>query len=189
MNAPTSDIRKLMESVFGDARKIALSGEEVCAAFFGQSQDGQVYVYMTPWRDEDDKRMALQMLKLAFVVHGVQSYVQVSECWTVTRYDKDEAENGPAPSECPDRQEILMVLGVEHGKVLTATAKLGYDKDANRTVGDLNWLPQDTELTGRMTGLLPPKGLPLMDSARRELAESLLIKMGMQYAQRTDVVH
>jgi hypothetical protein len=153
-----SDLRQRMQSVFATARKIALSGEEVMPIFFATTKDGQCCAYMTPFDGDESKDKITSYLRLAFAVRGVTSYVAVSEAWCVRRAP-DEDPLAERPSECADREEVIIISGASRTEKLMGIAKLGYDGD-NRTCADLE-ISEDGNASGRMVDLLWDEATPI----------------------------
>lgn len=172
-------LKKLAEKCFETSRDIVLRNEEVVPVFFARNDKGEASAFMTPWGDEYSKIITLKMVQLAFALHGATSYVAVSEAWVVSRKGDDAKDRlnygGPPPSECPDREERLVFTCVDKDGAVMAMAKLGKDKDANRTCGPLEWMPYDGDVTGRMVSLLPPGGSPKLPP---ELLAKAMTRLG-----------
>lgn len=166
-------LRSLMQGAFDTAKSIVIKGDEVIPVFFARWEDTKVGMYMTPWTDEQSKQAMLMALKLAFAARGVDSYVSVSEAWAIKRDKGFDPEKSPSPSQCEDREEIMILTGVSHDGVIAATAKLGREGD-KRTIGDLTWLPGDHQMSGRMLELLPPEGCHCAPQHIIEKIESMI---------------
>lgn len=99
------------------------------------TQDGKTVIMMTPFFGPDQKDMIAEGLKLIMRETHTIRYTFASEAWTVKRTKRPTDYDTP-PSECADRQEILMITG---GDRINGTKMRIYDiiRDADGTVVDL----------------------------------------------------
>lgn len=152
-----SPLHNLMESGWSFALSyIDEEGEELVPQFLGQDDDGTISVYVCPWSSEDEKAWAIKEVAKHFAEHKVKRYVLLSEAYRAA-YDKG-SDGEMRPSEHPDREEVLMVLGVdpEAGEALQYFATITKDADGKRKVGDRDVIPMDNTIGGRMLELLGP---------------------------------
>jgi hypothetical protein len=133
---------------------IANRPAEIMPHFLGSDGTDKLNVYMTPWRDEADKVVALAMLRARFAQDGIVRYAMVSETWAVVR-DVNGPKEHRMPSECPDRQERLMVLGVEYGGSRAVFCDI-IREDGKRRCSPPQWQTYDS-MSGRMGSLLPKR--------------------------------
>lgn len=150
------DLKELMQmGLERAANHIAKSpaNDEVVPHFIGT--DGKnISVYMTPWNGEFEKALTIAKLRTLFAEHGIIRYAMVSEVWCIARNADSPDERRP-PSQCPDRQERLMVLGVEYGGSQHAYCDI-IREDEKRRCGPPQWMTYGG-LSGRMTTLLPER--------------------------------
>jgi hypothetical protein len=116
--------------------------------------DGEHVLIATPWRDDVEKAITIDQLRKYFRERQVKRFAFIVEAWTARQVQTlREVNEGPRPSEHPDRREVLMIsaedrdgsqimgqyyiLRPEHGRPSSPLQVNIYDKT-----------------TGRMTGLL-----------------------------------
>ncbi len=133
---------------------------EIAPQFCAETQHGQRMVMMTPWRNEDDKRFMLEMLRHKFRELGVRRYVLSVEAYMAEYSDGPTDPNDPdfvMPSKRDDRVEILIILGVDPdaGEILQYHAKI-LNRNGRRKLAERVAEPHSTTMEGRMTTLLGP---------------------------------
>ena len=168
---PELKLRDLMQSGYETARKIVLTGQEAVPVFIAQWGDGNVAIYATPWGSEEEKGRILTILRVLFAARNVQQYALISEVWAVERKSLEEIGER-MPSECEDRRERLMILGVASDKILAAFADLGHGQDNSRTCGPLTWINDADKFGGRMAELLPDPAWGLPPPGTAEMLEA-----------------
>ncbi len=130
-------------------------GEDLIPCFIGFNRRNEAFMIGTPWDDEEDKVRALFYVKMFFAWKEVDSYLQVSEAWTVTR--ELGSTDTRAPADCPERQEVIVVNGVNRAGAVGLHAKIARDGKMV-ACSDPEWAGNG-DMTGRMTDLLPPEGM------------------------------
>ena len=128
---------------------------EVLPMWHAVQGNGEHMLIATPWKDDTEKMITVDMLRRVFREHHVKRFAFIVEAWLATLKTKREVDEGPRPSEHPDRREVLMVtaedrdgsqiMGVyyilrpEHGPPkLSPLDVQTYDKTAGRMVGLLD---------------------------------------------------
>ncbi len=172
MKAPP--LESMMQTAYSSASKIIAGGEEAQPVFLAEMGDGGVYVYMAAWRDHDEKVAITSALRLIFAARKVKRYVFVAEAWTVKRAERP-GPNDPPPSECPDRIEVLSILGVEPGRSIGSYAEIHRDGD-QRSVGEFR-VHDSCPSEGRMVELLPDPTWPQPPEGTAEMIEAKLAKI------------
>lgn len=155
INKDLSPLHALMESTWNIAQKMLADGEQEIMPQFAAEVDGALLLYMTPWGDEEEKSAALVFLRKEFAERGVQRYVMLSEAWAIKR--EGEYDNSIAPSEAPDRIEVVQVLGVDPGagEVMSFQAEIHTD-GTGRRLGEREVMEYGAGVGGRMVELLGP---------------------------------
>lgn len=148
-------LKELMQMGLDKAMaEIAERTDEIMPHFIGSDGADKINIYMTPWRDEADKVLVLAMLRAKFAEDGIVRYALVSETWAVLR-DVNGPKEHRMPMDCPDRQERLMVMGVEYGASRSVFCDIVRDGDKRRC-GPPQWQTYDN-VSGRMLTLLPDR--------------------------------
>lgn len=165
-----------LEQMTDFAAKTALGiiadGEEAQPMFIAQWGNGQIGIYATPWRNDDDKEFAARALKMLFAAREVQRYVFVSEGWAVMRKHESQIE-GLRPSQEPDRVEILHVVGIERGAVRLGMGEIKHAEDGERSVPNIDWKTPD-HVEGRFMELLPDPDAPKPPAGTAEKIEKAI---------------
>lgn len=155
-----SKLYELMEQTWGYALDTFDPESEMLIKFLAQEADGGLSIYVTPWQNDFDKTMILNMLRKQFKEKGIQRYVLMSEVWTASYSDKAErdkaVEDRLMPRDHPNRVEKLMLLGVDPGaaEVMQYAAIITKDAEGKRVLGAREVLEAAVKTAGVMTELL-----------------------------------
>ena len=159
-NDDLSPLLKLVDMSWKIAASfITNNKDELMTQFIAETRDGSLQFYSTPWGNEEEKVIVLDLLRKKFAEEGVVRYVLTSEVWRV-RYAADDArlkdEDRPMPSQDPQRESALMVIGVDPaaGEVLHYGASI-IEGDDGRSLGERQ-TEQRGQMGGRMINLLGP---------------------------------
>lgn len=157
-----SPLHDLVEHSWSFAESyLGKDGKEIMTQFTAQTADGALNIYMTPWGNEAEKQWTLDKLRAHFAETNVQRYVMISEIWRVTYKGADipdiRAGKHVMPSQHPNREECLMVLGVDPGagEIMQFIAPI-ITEDGKRRLGERESPPHEGEASGRMIDLLGP---------------------------------
>ena len=150
-------LQALFELAAANAARIFLESDdhEVHPMWHAVMGNGEHMLIATPWQDDTEKEIALEMLRSVFRQHHVKRFAFIVEAWLAVAATKEEVFEGPRPSEHPDRREVLMVtaedrdgsqimgtyyiLRPEHGPPKLSPLEVNkYDHTAGRMVGLLD---------------------------------------------------
>lgn len=153
-------LTKMLKLVAEKAQEIARTGTEVSPVFVFEDANEQGALIMTPWRNDQERAIALTMLRILFKQSSTVRYVTASEAWLSVQ---DNGEPRCQPKDDPQRTSVLMVVGVEKGckpvfevydiKDLNDSQKrtlIRRDNDYTGIGGALTELLDDDEPKGRM---------------------------------------
>ena len=130
------------------------AGGDLVPCFIGFSDKNEVFMMVTPWDSEEDKVRSLRYVQLFFAWKQVTSYIQVSEAWTVTR--ELGQEDSRAPADCENRSEVIVVNGLVRSGAMGLMSRIVRDGKLV-ACSPPEW--HESQMTGRMTQLLPPEGM------------------------------
>jgi hypothetical protein len=117
--------------------------------FITIDSNGTKNLLVTPWNGEDEKTLVLRNLKKIFRETGVVAYLNVTEAWVTKQF-----HSGKPPSECEDREEVVMISAVSKEGSMGRLLYIVREKDGD--VVDLVRRGDNevTGLTGRLVELL-----------------------------------
>lgn len=155
---PLSKLYELMEKTWAFAVATFDPTDDTMVQFFAQTDDNKLNIYATPWHNDFEKAMVLNLLRDRFKAEGVQRYTLVSEAF-FAEYPADAPEDGDSelpPSAHPNRIETLIVLGVDPDahEIMQYNAIITRDADGNRSLGVRVSLEASATPGGVMTELL-----------------------------------
>ncbi len=132
-------------------------GDSSIATFVAENQNGELFMYGTPFDGDKSKQALIRFLRAEFKKRGIVRYVLATEAWMSVR-EKNEIPNSLPPSEDPLRRDVLMIIGVEkNGKTVCRSAKIVVADTNKRCVDacDPNMANDSyTGIGGRMSSLL-----------------------------------
>jgi hypothetical protein len=106
----------LLELAGKHARRVLVEMKEAeLMPTFLMIADGQNILMPAPWRDENQKRLMLAAVRKILKDKRVTRYSVVSEAWSAVQPKdwKPGMPEGPAPSERPDRKEIVIAIAAD----------------------------------------------------------------------------
>lgn len=157
------DLGEWMKTELEFNKKIVSAGEELYPRWVGQSTDGKIYVFATPWTDEDDKRRHVAHVRAMFAIYDIERYLFSAEAWVARQ--KGDKPLDCMPSEHPDRTEALIVVAVDRHAPMECSVPLTRDENGKVSFGEPIVC---TQIEGRMASLLPDPGRPQVPVALRE---------------------
>jgi hypothetical protein len=146
----------LLDSAEQHIRRVLLERkeDELVPLFVMAKRDGMI-LCPTPWRDDFEKALMVDMVRQEIRKEGVKAYVFMSEAWSAKQPAgwKPGDPEGPAPSDRPDRQEIVFALACDKERALERVWRI-----VRGEAGTIVKLEREekttTGLVGRMAGLL-----------------------------------
>ena len=106
---------EMMKLAEGQARRVLIgSKEELVPSWLVVEAGGEVAIYLTPWRNDVEKLLTVEAMRLTMRACNAQAYSFLIEAWTA-RIQGEEAKapyTGPPPSQRADRQECVMMMAV-----------------------------------------------------------------------------
>jgi hypothetical protein len=107
-----------------DVAKINLEkSKSLIPVIFFETRKGQTEVVVMVWKNEQEKRMFIELMKLRCETGEVKSYLMLNEAWVVSRKKEDFDTNIRASKEL-DREECLVATYKdEKGKKMTKMVK------------------------------------------------------------------
>jgi len=153
----SDELDALLEGAGEHARRVLVEMKEAELApiFLMVGPEDENILMPAPWRDENQKRIMLAAVREIMKDKRVTSYSEVSEAWSSVQPKdwKPGMPEGPAPSERPDRKEIVIAIAADR-----TTAKSRAWDIVRGEAGSIVDLRLDgnalTGLEGRMADLL-----------------------------------
>ncbi len=165
---------------FDDAVKYAkeslLEKKEFYPVFIANSVTGKKFIVVSPWKDDKEKQLIVQFVKLLFISESVDEYIFMTEMW-FKKVDKMADRPKGFICDLPDKQEGFMVIHVklENGKLNIQSQFL----EIIRTNGfELKEIPEYANVAGTFTELLT---LHKPNDNERELVKTLLAEFQRRY--------
>jgi hypothetical protein len=151
-NQPT--LRTLFEVGRDNAARVFHEMGNVSPIWHAVPAQGDHLLIATPWRSDDEKRIAMEFLRDKFKELNVQRFVCVVEAWAVMGRNIDTV-SGVRPSEHPDRREVVRVQAEDRdGSVLSGQYYILRPEHGPATLSQFHEDPGNMVMTGCMTGLL-----------------------------------
>lgn len=151
-----SKLQELFDIAAANAARIFNTSEdhEVLPMWHAVYGNGEHAIIATPWSSDEDKEIALDMLRMLFRVHQVKRFAFIVEAWITVVQTKHELYKGPPPSEHPDRREVLMVTAEDRdGSQIMGLYYILRPEHGPPTLSPLKVQPYNAT-AGRMVGLL-----------------------------------
>ena len=122
----------------------------------------------------DDKDLFAKTIRLMAVAYKASAVAMISESWIVTKQRRDrELDLSVAPSESPDREEVVSIMGESREGCGQRFLFIQRDSLGKFTGFGTSLLPQIQTVEGRFAGLLPPsEATDEMAMAARNLLQS-----------------
>ena len=146
----------LLDSAEQHIRRVLLEQkEDELVPLFVMAKPDEMILCPTPWRDDFEKALMVDMVRQEMRKEGVKAYVFMSEAWSAKQPAgwKPGDPEGPAPSDRPDRQEIVFALACDKERALERVWRI-----VRGEAGTIVKLEREekttTGLVGRMAGLL-----------------------------------
>jgi hypothetical protein len=127
---------------------------EVLPMWHAVQGNGEHVLIATPWQDDTEKQIAVEMLRDLFREKQVKRFVFIVEAWIARVKSMREVEEGPPPSKHPDRREVLMITAEDRsGETIFGQYYILRPEHGPPKLSPLEVMPYDGT-SGRMTGLL-----------------------------------
>lgn len=124
-----------MANLAGDFARLALIGSKAgfpptWVFLVGE----EPVVFQTPWQDEDEKHFYISFLRMYMRKNVVRAYSVVTEAWAMDAPEGWEpGQPHIAPSESPDRREMVITFATDGTEVEWRTWNIQRDKEGNAT--------------------------------------------------------
>jgi hypothetical protein len=157
MSIPELTVARMLELAHGQAQNIIVGNkEQIMPVFMILTGDDKIVFVGTPWDGDDQKDMAVVMLRELMREHKAVAYSFLTEAWVAPQPKgwKISDPRGPAPVDRPDRKEVVLAMATNG----TNTQYKSWDivRDAK---GNCIGLVEEKKITtfalGRFEGLLP----------------------------------
>lgn len=147
------DLLKVIKERFNEAGEM---GSPVW--FFEGDDENSKRMALTPFRNNQEKEMTIEGIKLLFKKFDVKRFVFVVEAWTVTKHSKDPEFNEELPvppSQHPDRVEVVMVTGEDRdtGESFLYQYKIDRSGPKPTLIVDEDTFSTYTNMGGRFTNI------------------------------------
>jgi hypothetical protein len=129
------DLEQIVRTaVEGAIRNLAEDGFVIPAAILVRENTPPA-VFLMPWRDEREKELSLRKIASMARDHG-QAVVYVLESW-ISRVPNPDL----SPSEDPDREEAVVVVGFSPNRVISRVVPFTRDSSGRPVPGEPEELP------------------------------------------------
>jgi hypothetical protein len=153
-----SKLQELFDNAAANAARIFNESGEVLPMWHAVYGNDENVLIATPWSGDEEKQIAVDMLRHLFRRERVKRFAFIVEAWTATSRAEDIAAKGegyvgPPPSEHPDRREVLMITAEDHGSSIMGFYYILRPEHGKAVLSPLHIQPFD-RTAGRMVGLL-----------------------------------
>jgi hypothetical protein len=153
-NTMVTELRKLFTVAHVNAAKLFRMEGEVSPLWHAVPKHGSHMLISTPWSNDLEKELAMEILRDKFAKLGVERYAFIFEAWAVLGGDPNTILS-QRPSKHPDRREMLRIMAEDkHGHVLSGHYFILRPEHKAATLSSFHEDPPDILQVGRMTGLL-----------------------------------
>jgi hypothetical protein len=158
MSIPELTVARMLELAYGQAKNLIVGNkEQIMPVFMVLAGDDSIVFVGTPWHGDDQKNMAIVMLRELMKEHKATAYSFLTEAW-VARQPKGWRPGidprGPAPMNRPDRKEVVLAMATNGIDTQYKSWDIVRDADGNCVE-----LVEEKKITafsmGRFEGLLP----------------------------------
>jgi hypothetical protein len=136
-------VDQLVDHALGFAQRVLIEqpNAQIMPSFLIQYKNGRADIIATPWTNDDDKAIAIALIRFMLKSHNIHSYSFISEAWVANEDTRHPIRLMPRDRE--DRRETVLInaFNREGGKVRCYEIKRGPD--------------------GVVTELVPEKVVPL----------------------------
>jgi hypothetical protein len=127
---------------------------EVIPMWHAVQGNGENILIATPWSNDKEKQITVNGLRQMFAAKQVKRFAFVVEAWIAQVTTMEEMNDGPRPSEHPDRREVLMIHAEDRdGSHIMGQYYILRPEHGPPKLSPLEVMPYD-QMTGRMMGLL-----------------------------------
>lgn len=146
-------LQELFDLAAKNAARIWNESHEVLPMWHAIQGNGENTLIATPWSDDDEKEIALAMLRDFFREKHVKRFAFIVEAWVRQAKSLEDVHSCPV-SEHEDRREVLMISAEDRD----GTAMMGWYYILRPEIGPPRLSPLEVKpfdgQVGRMTGLL-----------------------------------
>ena len=147
-------LQELFDLAAKNAARLFQESGEVLPMWHAVMGNDEHTLISTPWRDDTEKDIAMDMLRRFFREAKVKRYVFIVEAWIAHVQTQREVTEGPRPSEHPDRREVLMINAEDRsGESIIGQYFILRPEHGPPTLSPLKVQPYE-HTAGRMVGLL-----------------------------------
>lgn len=156
---PLTELQDFFAIAAENVARIFRESGEVLPMWHAVDGKDEHMLIATPWNDDKEKEatsngLRLMFLRLMFRLKHVKRFAFICEAWTAQVSTMAEVNEGPRPSEHPDRREVLMIAAEDReGNTLSGFFYILRPEHGNATLSPLHMNDHDA-LTGRFTGML-----------------------------------
>lgn len=153
MSAPELTIERMLELAYGQAQNIIVGNkEQLMPIFMVLTGDDEIIFVGTPWDGDEQKDMAIHLLKDLMKRHNATAYSFLTEAW-VSAQRRDDPDRTP-PSQRADRREVVMAMATNGSDTKYRSWLIIRDVDGNCV--DLVQEKEGIQISvSRFDGLLP----------------------------------
>lgn len=158
MSAPELTIERMLELAYGQAQNIIVGNkEQLMPIFMVLTGDDEIIFVGTPWDGDEQKDMAIHLLKDLMKRHNATAYSFLTEAW-VSAQRRDDPDRTP-PSQRADRREVVMAMATNGSDTKYRSWLIIRDMDGNCV--DLVQEKEGIQISvSRFDGLLPTSPRP-----------------------------
>ena len=152
----SAKLRELFDIAAENAARMFLESDdhEVIPMWHAVQGNNEHALIATPWSNDMEKRIAVEMMRDYFRTFHVKRYAFIVEAWTAQVSTMREVDEGPRPSEHPDRREVLMISAEDRsGETIMGHYYILRPEHGPPKLSPLDVMPYD-QMSGRMMGLL-----------------------------------
>lgn len=167
--------REALEGLMKEAERYAslqMRGEGHCPPrLYMDGIEGRAVFRPPDLSSEQAKDNFATLAKLVCIAHGADAAVFVSEAWMIKAKQDQALDLNQAPSESPDRQEVVIIMGeTREGHMQKFLPILRHENGKFKSFGESPALAEN-KIQGRFAQFVP---LEVPDEETRQKAKSVL---------------
>lgn len=165
----------MVEAELFTKHSLRTSGK-VHPTLFMHGEHGKGMFSPSEMASEKDKDAFATLARLVCIAHGADATVFVSEAWTRSAKPGQKLDATKLPSQCADRQEVVMMMGQTRNECQQRMLPMERDQ-ANRFIGfGQEHKIEPDRMEGRFANLMPEE---YPNAQSREMALEALAKLGV----------
>jgi hypothetical protein len=151
---PLTELQDFFAIAAENAARMFRGSGEVLPMWHAVNGKDEHILIATPWSSDEEKDITQQGLRRMFQVQCVKRFAFICEAWTAQVSTMAEVNDGPRPSEHPDRREVLMISAEDReGNAISGFFYILRPEHGDSTLSPLHMNDFDA-LQGRFTGML-----------------------------------